>query len=85
MSSDEQLRCALTITLAARTRHAIREGALMLFVETREMAALLGVPYGEPDLTSATADMAIDVAGMEQARRELDCEADTSPMKPVSE
>ena len=78
MFSNDDLQRALCVTLAARTRHAMTEGATIIFVETREMAALLGIPFAaplEPDMDTAA-------LGMAEARLALLCEQATREYRP---
>ena len=80
--SDDELQRALQITLAARTRHAIREHAIMVFVETREMAALLGISFGEGEMPDEGGTGELDVKGFAQAQLELRCEEATQEYIP---
>lgn len=78
MFSNDDLQKALHITLAARTRQAMLENATILFVETREMAGLLGIPFATPLVPDTdTAEL-----GMAEARLALSCEEITREYRP---
>jgi hypothetical protein len=86
VSNNDDLRRALQVTLAARTRRAMYDGTNIVMVETFELAALLGIPFvrslSEVSDEGGTADLTEDLRGMEWARQELFCEQDTRPFTP---
>ncbi len=80
--SNEQLQQAVRVLMVSRVTDALQAGSKVIFVETDEMAILLGLPKPDavlPDTDTAT--IAIDLAEIAQVHHEMACEADTQPVK----
>ena len=85
MSSNPIIRDGIRRALIARTEYAIEYGAVNVFVETRELALLLDVPFPEPEPQSDMDTAELDFRGMELARYQRLCEMETRPMQPVGD